>query len=180
MWLHSHSVMKRRGHTDIAGEHKAVLELAQAMQQQHVGLASIKEQHEQEEKDGASTATTAIAIPITEASLRHRVTKELRGGSIAYTAPLLANGEIADDWTLRAWVKAHKWSLAGMIPSFLLSLLTGTFRMLNTFVFIALPIELAAALYMGSTRASRSVIFFWAFVVCSIVPQVILSIYVTG
>ncbi|USP75159.1 uncharacterized protein yc1106_02433 [Curvularia clavata] len=176
MWLRSHSVMKRRGRTDIAGEHKAVLELAQAMQQQHAGLASpIKEQDEQEEKDGASTTTTAVAIPVTEASLRHRVTKELRGGSIAYTAPLLANGEIADDWTLWAWVKAHKWSIAGMVPSCFLPFLSGLFLSQSIAVFVALPIELAAALYIGSTRASRVVIFFWGFILCSIVPQIILS-----
>ena len=170
MWLRSHSIMKRRGRTDVAGEHKAILELAHAMQQQHAGLAPpTKEQQE----DSASTT----AIPVTEATLHHRVTKELRGGSIAYAAPLLANGDTADTWTLRAWIKSHKWSLAGMLPACALSGLSGLFIYQGIWIFLALPLELAIALYMGSTRASRAVLFFWSFVLFSILPQMVMSIF---
>ncbi|RAR06361.1 hypothetical protein DDE82_003431 [Stemphylium lycopersici] len=100
MWLRSNSTMKRRGTTEVAGENKAVFELADAMRDQMGEKAK-------EEGDDVSA--------MTEANLRRRVKKDLRGGSIAYATPLLANGEPVEDWTLKSWFKRHKWSIVSMV-----------------------------------------------------------------
>jgi hypothetical protein len=182
MWLHSHIIMKRRGGPrDVAGEHKAVLELAHAMHQQHVGLDLVKEEKVGDASPTTTTAstTTAAAIAatvVTEAQLRRRVAKELRGGSISYAAPLLTNGETAEDKTIRAWVKRNKWSIAGMLWCLVLTTVGGFFAYRYIILLIPLPLELGVALYIGSTRKSRGVIFFWAFVLLSVLPQIILTV----
>lgn len=78
MWIRTHIIMQRRGREYLAGEHKAILELANAMQDQLTDINA----------EGIKGVRT-----LNETKLRCRITKDLCGGSIAYTTPLLANGE---------------------------------------------------------------------------------------
>src|SRR4051794_35158684 len=99
MWLISHFTMKRRGRKEVAGENKAILELSDAMRK-HLS------EYIKEEGEHSST--------ITESVLSHCIKKDLRGGSISYSAPLLPNGESTEKWIFLNWMKTHKWSIAAM------------------------------------------------------------------
>ncbi|CAN9482216.1 unnamed protein product [Alternaria alternata] len=95
MWLRASMMTKQRGRKkeDVAGEQKAVLELAAAMREQVKGPTN-------EEGDDVST--------LMEAKLHRLITKDLRGGSISYKTPLLLSGESGDEWNTKAWIKSHK------------------------------------------------------------------------
>ena len=163
-------VMKKRGRgrEDVAGENKAVFELAAAMREQ-------MNEPTKEEGDDVSA--------LTEAKLRRRITKDLRGGSISYTTPLLPNGESGEKWNATAWMKSHKLSIIAMIICVVAMMInvivwipdhTGTIA--GTIALIPLPTVLIAALYIGSTRASRVVLFAWIFILVVIPMQITVSI----
>lgn len=165
MWLRSHSTMKRRGRTEVAGENKAVFELADAMRHQ-------MSEHTGEEGDGAS--------PITEETLHRRITKDLRGGSIAYTTVLLANADAVEKWTLKACIKSNKATTFVIFFFALYEALVFFLFIYNFFVFIhvmfcsALPVTYWVALYIGSTRRSRTVIFFWSLIAFGVLSVAII------
>ncbi len=156
-------VMKRRGrrNEDVAGEHKAVLELAAAMRDQ------IDEGAKEEGGDVSA---------LTEADLRRRIRKDLRGGSISYTTPLLINGESGQEWTVKAFIKSHKLSIltTGACVAAVVStavLLPST----RTCLFVA-PFVLIASLYIGTTRKSRIVLFVWLCILVGVPTQVPITI----
>jgi hypothetical protein len=70
--------MKRRSRTEVAGEYKAVFELADTLRTQI-------QAYEKEHGDDVPA--------VTEANLRRRVMTDLRGGSMFYSTPLLPNGK---------------------------------------------------------------------------------------
>jgi hypothetical protein len=158
--------MRRRGRKDQAGEYRAILELADAMHER------LKE-YGKEEND----------VPaFTEAGLRRRITNELRGGSISYATPLLPHREsyFGRDW--RPWLERHRWSITTFVLCMIL--MAGAFTLsmvdwvvLNQGLFlIPLPLEWFIAFYLGASRRSCIVLFFWSFVVLSVVPQVTFAI----
>ena len=150
--------MKRRGRKDVAGENKAILELSNAMKKQ------LSEYIKEEGEDNSS---------ITESVLSDRIKKDLRGGSISYSVPLLPNGESTEKWSFFNWLKTHKWSIS-MMCGFVST--TAVCAVLVTFVgfyIVTLPLDFFIALYMGSTRRSRGVFFFWASVIFGLVPNII-------
>jgi len=157
--------MKRRGRTEVAGENKAVFELADAMRHQ-------MSEHTGEEGDGAS--------PITEETLHRRITKDLRGGSIAYTTVLLANADAVEKWTLKACIKSNKATTFVIFFFALYEALVFFLFIYNFFVFIhvmfcsALPVTYWVALYIGSTRRSRTVIFFWSLIAFGVLSVAII------
>lgn len=163
MWLRSHIALKRGGRAAVAGEYKAVLELAEAI---HAQL----EDHNRE--SGHTSAD------LTESKLRRRI-KDLRGGTISYENAQSSTGDGRKGkfgWGFRAWVKKEKWWLCALLP-----ILGGTIASLTTLqtmfiIALGLPFELFIAMYIGSTNKSRGIIMLWSFLVLGALPQVIVAI----
>ncbi|KAF1848597.1 uncharacterized protein K460DRAFT_334887 [Cucurbitaria berberidis CBS 394.84] len=172
IWLRSHIIMKKRGLQDVAGEFKAVFELADAMR-------SRLEEYGKEEGVDLST--------LPEFKLRHRITKDLRGGAISYETSLLSTGEDGkgdSGWGFKLWVKREKWWLTTFLVFFgaimagiYLRRGGGAIKPVFAFVHLWHPLEITIAMYIGSTHKSRGVILLWSFVVLTIVPLVIVSIH---
>tara|TARA_R110002003_G_scaffold138_8_gene12708 strand:- start:11748 stop:12281 length:534 start_codon:yes stop_codon:yes gene_type:complete len=97
MWLWAHITMQRRGRDQVAGEHKAVLELANAMQTQTKG-------------------DEGNAAELTESELQHRIAED-RGGAISYEASLLSAGDGDRGWVVAQYLKREKWWLAVLVAS---------------------------------------------------------------
>lgn len=152
--------MKKRGREkeDVAGEHKAVFELAAAMREQISEPAK-------EEGDDVSA--------FTEAKLRRRITKDLRGGSISYTTPLLPNGETGQDWETKALIKSHKFSIMAMVVCILAMALSAAHLPRTAMFLLPLPGVLALALYIGSTRQSHFVLFVWIYLIVALPTQLV-------
>ncbi|RYN99605.1 hypothetical protein AA0120_g1957 [Alternaria tenuissima] len=166
MWIRACMVMKKRGRgrEDVAGENKAVFELAAAMREQ-------MNEPTKEEGDDVSA--------LTEAKLRRRITKDLRGGSISYTTPILPNGDRSEKWNAMAWMKSHKLSIIAMIvcvAAMMINLFAWVPDDTGTVALLPLPTVLIAALYIGSTRGSRIVLFTWIFILVVIPTQITVSI----
>ncbi|KAI4667136.1 uncharacterized protein J4E79_001820 [Alternaria viburni] len=133
MWLRAYMVMQKRGREkeNVAGEYKAVLELASTMREQTTGLVS-------EEGDEVLT--------VTEAKLRRRIEKDLRGGSISYAAPLVLQNKKTRQLDIRVWVESHKLSILAMIACILATLFSAISLPRNGIFLIPLPLELILAL----------------------------------
>ena len=159
MWLTSQITMKRRGRKDVAGENKAILELSNAMQKQ------LSEYTKEEGEDNSS---------ITESVLSDRIKKDLGGGSISYSAPLLPNGESTENWSFLNWLKTHRWSIAMMCMFAAITAVCAVWIPFTGFYLVTLPLDFSIALYMGSTRKSRGIFFFWASVIFGLVPNIVL------
>ncbi|RYO70404.1 hypothetical protein AA0113_g3252 [Alternaria arborescens] len=166
MWIRACMVMKKRGRgrEDVAGENKAVFELAAAMREQ-------MNEPTKEEGDDVSA--------LTEAKLRRRIKNDLRGGSISYNTPILPNGEGGEKWNAIAWTKSHKLSIIAMIVC-LVAMMINLFVWVpddtGTVALLPLPTVLIAALYIGSTKGSRIVLFIWIFILVVIPTQITVSI----
>ncbi|CAO2653004.1 Nn.00g024150.m01.CDS01 [Neocucurbitaria sp. VM-36] len=104
MWLKTHFIMKRRGQRDVAGEYKAVLELADAMHAQIGDLDSRVED-------------VKHITSLTEKDLRRCFMVEMNGGSICYRACPSMNtktGDIDSGWGFQAWAKTERWWLISL------------------------------------------------------------------
>lgn len=158
MWLHSHLLMKKRGRNLLAGEHKAVLELADAMRAQI-------EEHGQE--------TLGHSATLTEFELRRRITKDLNGGAISYKTSVILDGHDGRgdfNWGFKSWLKKEMWWLI----AFLLSLAAvGTavamYQQPIIFCICVLPFEIKMAMYIGTSNKSRGILLFWSFMASSVV-----------
>ncbi|RMZ73702.1 nad dependent epimerase dehydratase [Pyrenophora seminiperda CCB06] len=157
MWLTSQSTMKTRGRNDVAGENKAILELSDAIRDQ---LGEISKE------EGVST--------LTESVINDRLQKDLRGGSISYSAPLLSNGEVAQKRSFLIWAKDNKWLVSFMFLFIATTAVCGVFVPFVGFFLVILSLDLIIAVAMGSTRKSRWVFFFWSFVIFGVVPTIAL------
>jgi hypothetical protein len=71
MWARARYTMHQRSRTVVAGEHKAVLELAASMYEE------------------LSTGSTDM-LSLSERELKKRI-KEVRGGNIAYSSPVISH-----------------------------------------------------------------------------------------
>jgi hypothetical protein len=160
MWLRAYTIMKRRGRgkEDVAGEHKAVFELAAAMREQMNNPAK-------EEGEDVSA--------FNEAKLRRRITKDLRGGTISYTTPLLPNGESGQRWNTKTWIKNHKLSIIATVACIAATGFSVAYLPPTTMFLLPLPAESMLALYIGSTRNSRVVLFAWIYLIITIPTQLV-------
>jgi hypothetical protein len=166
MWLRSDIVMRRRSREEVTGEYKAILELSEAIRKQLDG-------HMDLEGDGVSAAT--------ESSLRRRITKDLRGGSIAYVTPLLSNrdGGVGDtDWGIKSWIWSEVWwltlvvlTLAGALAIWIT--LPGTPGVVIGSGVCGLLVTLFLTMYISTSRKSRAVLFIWSFFLLTLVPQAV-------
>jgi len=151
--------MRGRSKEDVAGEYKAVFELAAAMRDQikNPSLDTLPTAQHPAKEEGDDISA------FTEAKLRRCITKGLRGGSISYTNPLLPTGDSGHEWNTRAWIRSHKLSISAMVVCVMVTVYGAFDTSRITYFLFPLPVELILALYIGSTRKSHIVLFFWGF-----------------
>jgi hypothetical protein len=165
IYLHSHFTMLKRGNDQVIGEHKAIFELANAMQTQL----------EQESKEIDMSV-------LTEKQLRHRLTKNLNGGSISFkTTVSLGNTtntnednhiNIHTPLRFKTWLKKEKWWFVSSVWLFGFVIF-----MPQSWLFLLLPLELPFIVYVGQSGRSRAVLsfgMFWFFCVRGVIFSVLL------
>ncbi|KAF2823797.1 hypothetical protein CC86DRAFT_297584 [Ophiobolus disseminans] len=158
LWTHTHFIMKRRGHSDVAGEYEAIIELAHAMGSQ-IGRAESVE-----------------VLSLTEAGLRRRIRGQLDGGRIGYEYKCTAEEEMGanGDACLSRWIRKEIWWLVFIFLStsvmFLIPLLMNG---VLAWVPAGLLITLLLTLCIGTTGRSRGVMFFWLFMFLCILPLIV-------
>jgi hypothetical protein len=151
--------MTARGRNDVAGEYKAVLELANAVTTQLLE---------------ASKLSSTEILSLSESALRRRFKEDLNGGAIAYEAPLLEDKEPG----LRFWMLQEKWWIAAIVAS-----LAGFFSMFllmpgrPSWILSWIPAGIAAALVLtmriGTTGKSRAVLLMSGILLFCAVPMAI-------
>jgi hypothetical protein len=170
IYLYTHFTMLKRGNDQVIGEHKAIFELANAMQAQL----------EQESKE------SDVSV-LTEKQLRYRLTKNLNGGSISFkTTVLLGNTTNTDEdnpinthtpLRFKTWLKKEKWWFISTVLSFGVVIFMPIMR--PFWVVLLLPLELPFIIYVGQSGRSRAVLsfgMFWFFCVRGVIPFVFLII----
>ena len=173
MWASAKTTMKQRGRKNVAGEYKAVFELADAMHEQ---LASVANEEANEEANDARQ--------MNESALRQRITKDLRGGMIAYDTPLLNKLEDnteGKEWTMKAWARKEMWWIIALTASVVVDVIVVCAFVMESrrgdlFVFWILPLTLMFAMYVGTTHQSRAMVLLWAALVFCIIPAIILGV----
>lgn len=169
MWASAKFTMKQRGREDVAGEYKAVFELADAMHEQLSPFRNEDAKHVRQ---------------ITESTLRKRIEKDLRGGTIAYDTALLNESEesiAGSDWSVKGWAKREAWWLVALVTSVVvtgLCIRAFVFEGMrgDLFVFWAFPFALIFSMYVGTTHQSRGMVLFWAALVVCVLPATILGV----
>lgn len=154
IWLRTHFTMalRQRHPDDISGEHRAVIELADAMQRE----LDIHDVH---------------PSLLRERELREQVNEQLKGGAISY-AYAKANVPTYHMWkAFKSWLKKEKWWFGAI---FLTSVMCSTLWMswkdwYFWFWTFGLWLGQCFAFAMGTTKGSRAlIILFWC-VISSIV-----------
>jgi hypothetical protein len=168
MYTTSKLTRLQRGRPDVAGEYKAVFELADAMHTQLTELAK---------EEGSSDDVRSI----TESTLRQRIKSDLRGGTIAYDTNILLDktdepGDV-NNWTLKAWARREVWwllalALAVAIDGVAISQLVKTGMESNLWFFPALPLAIGFAMFVGLTHASRGMVLLWAVLAVCVLPAI--------
>jgi hypothetical protein len=168
-WVSAKTTMQQRGRKDVAGEYKAVFELADAMHEQ---LASVVNEEAND------------ARQMNESTIRQHITKDLRGGTIAYDTSLLServDGTEGNEWTMKAWARKEMWWVIALTASVVVDvIIIRAFVMEgmrgDLFVFWMLPLALMFAMYVGTTHHSRAMVLFWVALVFCIIPAIILGV----
>jgi hypothetical protein len=98
LWLHTHYTMmlRKQLYEEISGEHRAILELAAAMQRE-LDVEDID------------------PLVLREKQLKERINMEILGGRISYVH-LRSKPELYSMWkAVRQWFKAEKWWFLAML-----------------------------------------------------------------
>ncbi|KAG9200473.1 hypothetical protein G6514_006984 [Epicoccum nigrum] len=171
MYTTSKFTRLQRGRPDVAGEYKAVFELADAMHTQLIQLTK---------EEGTSDDVRSI----TESTLRQRIKSDLRGGTIAYDTNILLDkadqpGD-ANNWTFKAWAMREMWWLLALavavaVDGVAISLLVRNNMTSNVWIFPALPLAIGFAMFVGSTHASRVMVLTWAVLLVCAPPAIALG-----
>jgi hypothetical protein len=155
--------MKNRGWIDVAGEYKAVLELADALNTQLPQARDIG---------------TMDILTLPESNLRHRITKDLRGGFMIYEMPRLTTGNTGECDArngFRSLLKKEAWwiilILLSLGPGFFVFILN---HYMQSWVFFGFTATLVLTVCIGSSGKSRGVLFFWLFILLCFMPLFIL------
>lgn len=164
LYIRSHISMLKRGNTTpVAGEYQAVFQLADAMNTQ-------LDQDTNTEKSEKSDVNT-----LTEAQLRHRIVKDLKGGAISYKDSLLDNSDARSEtraWRSRDWFKNEMWWLSLLVAAVVCCLLTAWFYPYLVAAYL-LPLQVVFAMYVGQSGRSRIVLLVGQVVVLSVVPTAV-------
>jgi hypothetical protein len=171
MWLSAHSTMKRQGGKQVAGEFKAILELANAMQSQLIS-------HRGNSEDDI--------ITLSESELRRRVVQDLRGGAISYKTPQSSQVEhnCGDaGWeAVAAFLDRDVGWLTALVVSACASIVVGVCDLLPMLiVFVGITVSFIVAVCIGSTHESKGIIWWWSFWTLAVLPELIatLTLYFT-
>lgn len=158
MWLRAHITMQKRGRHQVAGEHKAVVELAAAMQSQ---LNSDK------------SHSTDLAANLTEEQYERHIA-ETRGGTISYKVSLLSTGEGDCGWGVKEYLNKEKWWLAILVAFAVGSIVAGVYGLLPYMIcIVGIAVALIVTMSMGSTGRSRAIIMWWSIWGLAVMPQLI-------
>lgn len=202
MWARSRQNMRVHGTGDVASDYKAIFELANAMHVRLVELNNVKENSSfsAAEEMPSSSGEDCLAVPATDGTnigpfsysvlatceLRRRIAKDLHGGSISYSIPLLQSGE-ADgtctpelgfesrkrQWGCWVWAKEKIWWLLAHVGVIVLSM-----KWQKSLMFFPLELAFPTATLLGfsfgSTTQSRRVLFFWLYIILGVIPHVCL------
>jgi hypothetical protein len=191
--------MQSHGRTKVAGEYKAVLELADALHTQLMYPTQSQERMVQVEISKEDTYETKSEIGVKstltlpESTLRRRVTKDLHGGSMAYDTPFNRSNFRPDAHAQRLfrdllrkeayWIVLFTLSIVPEISLFLTGLYPhyegpGNTTYISTtmhLILVGFPAILLLSLCLGSTGKSRVVLFIWMFALFCIVPVLVLA-----
>jgi hypothetical protein len=152
MWTQAQFTMSPRDRSEVAGEYKAVLELANALNTQLL-------------KPGETEPGSLLALP--EKALCRRVAQDARGGSVAYEKPLLAGNAWREFMTVIRkevwWIVTILALFGAMIDSFFLNL--G-----DPWTFCGAYVSFVITVFVGTSRRSRAAIFLWVFLILCGVP----------
>jgi hypothetical protein len=156
MWTQAHFTMALRGRAEVAGEYKAVLELAAALNTHLL-------QPEEETKSGA-----LLALP--EKVLRRRVTQDTRGGSMAYEQSL----QTGDAWReISKVLRKEVWWILSILGSLGAVFLFSVMNLAFPWVFAGASAALTLPVFIGTSGRSRAVILVWAFPLLCLIPLVV-------
>lgn len=171
MYTTSKLTRLQRGRSDVAGEYKAVFELADAMHTQLI-------EHMKEEGSNDDVRS------ITESALRQRIKSDLRGGTIAYDTSILLDktdgpGDTGN-WTLKVWARREMWwllalALAIVVEGVVISQLVRTGIESNYWFFPMLPLAIVFAMFVGLTHASRGMVLLWAVLLVCVLPAIVVG-----
>lgn len=163
IWIQSHFTMENRGRTDVAGEYKAVLELAVALTTQLLQAREIN---------------TMGILTLSESNLRYRITKDLHGGLMIYGTPLLTSGNTGECNArngFRNLLKKEVWwiilILMSLGPGFFVFILN---HYMKSWIFFGFSATLVLTVCIGSSGKSRGVLFLWLFALLCFIPLLIL------
>ncbi|KAH8730779.1 hypothetical protein GQ44DRAFT_606115 [Phaeosphaeriaceae sp. PMI808] len=172
MYSSSYLTMRRWGKNEVSGEHKAVLELASAMQKQL--------QQELERGDATDVQT------MSEHQIRRRIAKDLNGGSILLKSTTLLGSEhkvesnISEHeiypFSFKDWMKGEKWWLIFLFLS-MTAMWVCVFFAPTWVIFLLLPFAVLFAMYVSESSKNRGVIVFWLVLVLGVVPTMIIRLY---
>lgn len=143
MWLQSHLTMKKSGRQEVAGEQKAILELAESMKRDLM-------------ENGHDPTT------MTEAQVNSAVNDTLKGGSINYQLPLIPEG-FSLRKGLMGWLNKEKWWTLAIMSLILILCTVWVVDPFATMWLSGPTATLIVALQVGSTTGSRVVLLtiFW-------------------
>jgi hypothetical protein len=166
MWIQSHFTMKRQGRKSVAGEYKAVLELADALNSQFMH---------------AREMGTQEILTLSESKLRLRIKKDLHGGLMTYKTPLLTSddegrGDVQKRF--RSVLKAEAWWIIALLISWSTTFMAfHLFRYMIALIFLGLLVTLVLTVCIGSSGKSRGVLFLWLFSPLCLTPLFVFHFY---
>jgi len=158
--------MKHHGRTNVAGEYKAVLELADALNAQFMH---------------AREMGTKDILALSESKLRRRIKKDLNGGLMTYETPLLTSndeGKCNDKKGFRSLLKTEVWWIIPILMTWganLMGFLLFPYAM--ALIFLGLLVTLVLTVCIGSSGKSRGVLFLWLFTPLCLTPLFVLLFY---
>lgn len=161
MWIHSVSVMAKRGRDSVAGEWKATLELADAM----------RAELDQYDTDDLK------AMTIKEFQLRNRIRNDIYGGSIAYSKTLEDSVQCDSTYGMAALLKLTPLKLQIGLLCFVLSLIAPAivnviFKERMLYFINGFPIIAILLFTIGSSWKSNTVLFLWAIVIIPTILEI--------
>ena len=158
MWAIARLRMHQQGHTSIAGEHKATLELAASM------------------LEGLPTSPDSTdPLFLSETDLLAHV-QSIHGGSVAYTSSLVLKVPISFRHEIKVWARREAKWLCGLALFLVLATFLWQFNIMFEVWLIGPICGLSFSLAFGSTWRSRF-LFTMVFTVLSTIPVIILKSY---
>lgn len=151
-------IMQKRGREDIAGEYKAILEVAAAIHKQT-----------QIFPDDLST--------VTERHLQTKIKKELGGGEIAYESPTIVVAESRNELKFwKAWAIRERWWITAFVSSIIMVAALPYAWVESVYFLPGLSAALFLAIYVGTVTKSRVLILLVLFIILGLLPLFVVKL----